>query len=114
MEPLRITRPTDPQTGLSTEEVQTAEVNRIKEDETKSYKSIFLQNFFTFFNILNFVLAFLVILTGRYQNMMFLGIVFSNIIIGSIQEIRAKHVLDRPVRSAVRAAQVQRHHIKPH
>lgn len=95
MEPLRITRPTDPQTGLSTEEVQTAEVNRIKEDEAKSYKSIFLQNFFTFFNILNFVLAFLVILTGRYQNMMFLGIVFSNIIIGSIQEIRAKHVLDK-------------------
>ena len=61
---------------------------------SKSIKQIILSNLFTFYNMLNIVLAALVITTGSYRNMLFLGIVISNFLIGTIQEIRAKKTVD--------------------
>lgn len=61
---------------------------------SKSVKQIWLSNLFTFYNMLNLVLAVLVITTGSYRNMLFLGIVISNFIIGTIQELRAKKTVD--------------------
>ena len=57
---------------------------------SKSVKQIIFSNLFTFYNMLNLVLAALVITTGSYRNMLFLGIVISNFLIGTIQELRAK------------------------
>ncbi|MBE6893907.1 MAG: HAD family hydrolase, partial [Ruminococcaceae bacterium] len=61
---------------------------------SKSVKQIIFSNLFTFYNMLNVVLAVLVITTGSYRNMLFLGIVISNFLIGTIQELRAKKTVD--------------------
>ena len=61
---------------------------------SKSIKQIILSNLFTFYNMLNVVLAVLVITTGSYRNLLFFGIVISNFLIGTIQELRAKKTVD--------------------
>ena len=61
---------------------------------SKSVKQIWLSNLFTFYNMLNIVLAVLVITTGSYRNMLFFGIVITNFFIGTIQELRAKKTVD--------------------
>lgn len=62
---------------------------------TKSVWQIWLSNLFTFYNMLNVVLAVLVMTTGSYRNMLFLGIVVCNFFIGTVQELRAKRTLDK-------------------
>lgn len=48
----------------------------------------------TYFNILNLILAGLIILSGQYKNMLFMGIVISNSLIGIIQELKVKKLID--------------------
>ena len=50
---------------------------------------------FTFFNLLNFALALAVILVGSPRSALFMGVIFSNILIGSFQGIRAKRTIDK-------------------
>ena len=68
--------------------------NASKVSASKSVKQIWLQNLFTFYNMLNIVLALLVITTGSYRNMLFMGVVISNFLIGTVQELRAKKAVD--------------------
>ena len=63
--------------------------------KTKSIKRIFIDNIFTFFNLINAVLAVLVLITGSIRNVLFMGIIFSNTAIGIFQEIRSKRVIDK-------------------
>lgn len=63
--------------------------------KTKSIKRIFIDNIFTFFNMINVALAVLVLITGSIRNVLFMGIIFCNIIIGIFQEIRSKRVIDK-------------------
>ena len=85
--------------GLNSLQVQ----ERIKEGlvngnfsvKTKSIKQIVAGNIFTLFNAINLALAICVILVGSYKNVLFMGVVFWNIIIGVIQEIRSKRVIDK-------------------
>lgn len=90
---------TDLKTGLSAEAVRKRmEMGLSNADEgikTKTEKQIILENTFTFFNILNFVLAFFVLLVGSFKNLLFLGVIFSNAAIGSFQGIRAKRTIDK-------------------
>lgn len=85
--------------GLTQQEVQDriqkGYINREENTQTKSYKRIFYDNICTLFNLINLILAILIILTGSFKNLLFLGVVFSNIIIGTFQEIRAKKTLDK-------------------
>ncbi len=62
---------------------------------TKSYREIFRDNIATLFNLINAILAALIIYVGSYRNLLFLGVAFSNLVIGIFQEIRAKRVLDK-------------------
>lgn len=62
---------------------------------TKSYQEIFRDNIVTLFNLINAILAGLIIYVGSFKNLLFLGVVLSNLAIGIFQEIRAKRVLDR-------------------
>ena len=96
------TRPrplTDLHTGLTAEavreRVQKGLHNADEGIKTKTEKQIILENTFTFFNILNFVLAFFVLLVGSFKNLLFLGVIFSNAAIGSFQRIRAKRTIDK-------------------
>ena len=85
--------------GLTTSEIENRRlkgfINVTDSDDTKSYKQIFKDNLFTLFNFINVILGILIFTTGSYKNMLFLGVMFSNIIIGTFQEIRAKITLDK-------------------
>lgn len=85
--------------GLHEEQVQKRMEQGLYNGEndikTQSEGQIILKNIITPFNILNFILALLVLLVGSYKNMLFMGVIFCNILIGSFQEIRAKHTIDK-------------------
>ncbi len=83
--------------GLTPEQAeerrQNGLANRIDEDQGKSLKKILFDNVFTFFNLLNFSLAFCLLLVGSYRNMLFILIVIVNILIGTVQEYRAQKTI---------------------
>ena len=85
--------------GLSLEQVnyriKNGDVNENCEVKTKSIHEIILFQIFTLFNILNFVLALCILYVKSYKNLLFLGVVFCNTLIGIIQEIRSKIVVDK-------------------
>ena len=63
--------------------------------KTKSIKEIVIKNIFTIFNIINTFLACMVLITGSFKNLLFMGGVICNTIISIIQEIRSKKTLDK-------------------
>ena len=65
------------------------------ETPTKTIGQIIRTNLFTFFNFMNIVLAGAVILVGSPKNALFVGVIACNTIIGIVQEIRAKRVIDK-------------------
>ncbi|MDR0739227.1 MAG: HAD-IC family P-type ATPase [Oscillospiraceae bacterium] len=88
-----------PSTGLSSEQVK----KRIEENlqnikdvvPTKTISQILKENFLTLFNIINFILAFMIIIVGgSYKNILFMGVVLCNTTIGVLQELRAKKAVD--------------------
>ncbi len=61
----------------------------------QSKLQIILSHTCTYFNFLNIVLAFLVILSGQYKHMLFMGIVIFNSLIGIVQELKVKKLIDK-------------------
>ncbi len=61
----------------------------------RSLGQIIIKNLFTWFNILNFILAAALIAVGSYRNMLFMGVVIFNTLISTVQEIRAKKTVDK-------------------
>jgi cation-transporting ATPase E len=82
--------------------------NRQTADPGKSVPRIVADNLFTLFNLLNFALAFCLALVGSWKNMLFLGVVFSNTLIGTVQELRARAMLNKLRLLEVRDARVIR------
>lgn len=83
---------TDEQVALRKEQKLT---NKVKEVTTKTGWEIFAQNFLSFFNILLYVIAAAMISVGYFSGLFFLVILVSNILIGLIQDIRAKKTLQK-------------------
>ena len=101
-EPLRRPVPvleTNPETGLSSAQAQdrmdAGWGNLPIDPPGKTVGQIIKSNVFTYFNMLFFVLAAFVLVFGTWQNAMFLGVVFANIAIGIVQELRSKRTLDK-------------------
>ena len=69
--------------------------NAIHQEEGNSVGRILRRNLFTFFNLLNLILAVALLAVGSYRNMLFLGTVISNLVIGTFQELRARHTLQK-------------------
>ena len=88
-----------PEQGLSTRQAEERAMagwdNRPIEPPGKTVGQIIRSNIFTYFNMLFFLLAVCVIVVGRWQEAMFLGVVFANIVIGIVQELRSKATLDK-------------------
>jgi len=84
--------------GLSRHEVEYRKNNGLSNNEkikyTRSPKEIVLSNTITLFNILNITLAVLVLTTGSFQNVTFIGTIIFNTLIAIFQELKAKRVLD--------------------
>ena len=76
------------------EYVQNGWTNKAVEPPTKTIPEIIKSNLLTYFNLVFAVLAVLLTVAGSFRNMSFLLIVVANLLIGIVQEIRAKKVLD--------------------
>lgn len=85
--------------GLSYDEVS----NRIKQGQvngdanvkTKTIGEIVRTNLFTFFHAINLVLFVAILIFGTIKNALFMILVVANAVIGIVQEIRAKSLIDK-------------------
>lgn len=86
-------------TGLTTDEVlkrkTEGKVNYEVKVKSKSLKKIIMTNTITIFNILNLSLGILVLTTKSYKNLLFLGIIILNTLIGIYEEIKTKKELSK-------------------
>ena len=89
----------DNKKGLSTAEAlsraASGQSNGGYEIKTKSYARIICENVFTLFNLINVVLAAMVLAVGSFRNALFMGVVICNTAIGIFQSIRAKRAIDK-------------------
>ena len=89
----------EPIRGLTGEEARRlaaeGRVNRMPGDQEGGVGTILRRNLLTLFNLLNLAMAALLVWAGSYRNMLFLGVVVSNALIGTVQELRAKRTHDR-------------------
>ena len=70
--------------------------NKVDDDRGQSILGIILSNVFTFFNILYMVIAVILILAGAgIGNFVFVPVVFFNLLIGIIQQIKAKLTVEK-------------------
>jgi len=70
--------------------------NDVKLKTSRTYTEILQENVFTFFNIVLFSLAILLFLLGSPKDAFFTGVVaMFNVLVATIQEVRAKRKLDR-------------------
>ena len=85
--------------GLSSEQVKEQQkkglVNGNFSIKTKSIGEIIFTNVFTLFNFINIILALSLILVHSYKNILFLGVVLWNVLIGVVQEVRSKRIIDK-------------------
>ena len=76
------------------ERVKNGFANNLITKTSKSYFKIFFDNICTWFNFVCFLMASLLISVGSFQNLTFVIIFLANLLIGLIQEFRAKKVVD--------------------
>lgn len=85
--------------GLSTAQVaeRTAQelTNKTKVSNSKSYLKIVLTNIFTFFNMIEWAIAIVLMVFQRYSSALFIWVAVVNTIIGIVQECRAKQTIDK-------------------
>ena len=88
-----------PDQGLTTEQVQKREtqglINFQPSDITKSTGQIIRENVFTWFNAFNFAVAICIAAVGAYKNLLYLGVIILNTLIGIVQELRSKRVVEK-------------------
>lgn len=86
-------------TGLSNEEVTKltleGRANKLKSTKGSSVLKIIAKNLFTFFNFLLFGIAIILAIFNQWSNMVFMVVVLSNLILGLIQDFRAKRIVDK-------------------
>ena len=89
----------DTQTGLTTEQVKKRQleglVNTPVDPPSKTVQEIIKTNVFTYFNLVFAVIALLLIIAGSFRDLTFLPVIIANTVIGIVQEIRSKDVLDK-------------------
>lgn len=85
--------------GLTAAQVQAQKAegldNKPVDSPSKSTKEIIADNVFTYFNLLFLVLTVLLIIVGSYRDITFMPIIIANALIGIVQEMRSKRVLDK-------------------
>lgn len=85
--------------GLSekevTQRVQEGKQNLAQSAMTKTTGEIVRKNVFTLFNLMNLLIAIALFYVGAYSNMLFIGIIILNMVIGIAQEIKAKKTVEK-------------------
>ena len=86
-------------TGLTSEQFQTkiaeGKVNQTPKKSQNTIGKIILRNTLTIFNLVNLILAIMIISVGAYKNLLFVLIAIANTLISIINEIRAKKIVDK-------------------
>ena len=77
------------------ERVAAGKANVDADVKTRSIARILRDNLCTLFNFVNLVLAVAIFFTGSYKNLLFMTIIIANLVIGIVQEIRAKMMVDK-------------------
>ena len=89
----------DPMTGLDDEKgkerVENGFVNYDSTVGTKSVTKIVLGHLMTLFNLVNIIIALALVAVGSYKNLLFMTVITANVLIGIIQELRAKEATDK-------------------
>ena len=89
----------DPEHGLTAaqvrERVECGLMNVTEDSASMSTSDIIKTNILTYFNLIFFIIAGILLLVGSYNNLTFLVVVILNTAIGIIQELRSKRTLDR-------------------
>lgn len=85
--------------GLSEKEAQAlaaqGKANVSTAKAGKNVPAIVASNVFTYFNAIFLLLSILLIAVGSWKNLTFLPVVIANMIIGIVQQLRAKSIIDR-------------------
>ena len=85
--------------GLNSEEVQkridAGQVNISENHISKTTGEIIRCHTLTYFNFLNIFLGILVIISGQFKNLTFLGVIICNSVIGIFQELKVKNLIDK-------------------
>ena len=86
-------------TGLTAEQVEKrvkdGHVNRTSTKNTNTISRIILTNTLTIFNLVNLILALMIISVGAYKNLLFILVAIANTGISIINGIRAKKTIDK-------------------
>lgn len=84
--------------GLSTAEVEFRKKaglsNESVDSSTKTVAQIIRSNVVTYYNLIFLIITILLIVVGSFRDLTFLPIIIANMLIGIIQELRSKKVLD--------------------
>ena len=85
--------------GLTEQEVldkiKQGKANRAPVHKTNSIGRIILRNTLTIFNLVNLILALMIISVGSYKNLLFILIAIANTLISIVNEVRAKKTIDK-------------------
>ncbi|MDO4746745.1 MAG: HAD-IC family P-type ATPase [Candidatus Saccharibacteria bacterium] len=85
--------------GLSSKQVAQkiaeGKANRTSNYNHNSIPRIILKNTLTIFNLVNLILATMILIVGSYKNLLFVLIAIANTLISIINEIRAKRTVDK-------------------
>lgn len=89
----------DPDLGLTSEQAAERRSaglhNSPPASPSKSAWDIIAENVFTYFNFIFLILGLLIIYAGTFRDITFMPIIIANTLIGIIQELRSKRVLDK-------------------
>ncbi len=81
--------------GLTAAQVAAAKPNHVPKRSSRSLAAIVRANFCTLFNLVIGVLWLLILIFGEWQDSVFGLIMLANVLVGVVQELRAKRTLDR-------------------
>lgn len=90
------------------ERIQAGMLNGVQKSPLKTEQEIVISHIVTYFNILNLFLGSLIFMTGKFVNAAFLMVVVLNSLIGIIQELKVKRLIDKlSVMTAVKASAIR-------
>lgn len=103
--------------GLTEAEVENqvhmGRVNQTGENIFKTNKEIIRDHTLTYFNFLNLFLGILILVSGQFKNITFMGVIIINTLIGIVQEMKVKKLVDKlAVITASKAAVIRDGEVK--
>lgn len=95
MKPIVLIEETSLKTGLSEAQAASRRRNISADDTKKPLGQMIREQVFSYFNLVNYFLAAIVIFTGSWRNLLFMFVVLANTVTSLYQEIRSRRVLDK-------------------